>query len=322
MLLPAIRMRYRQGCTGSHDESARAAPKRLSHLTSNLEELMLAILHLSDLHFGPPFVPRIGEAVLRSAADLSPDAIVVSGDLTQRAKPQQFSDARAFLERLPDVPKLTIPGNHDVPLFRVAERLSDPHRYYRQYISPELDQVLRLPGAVVVGLDSTAPRRTISNGRLRLEKLDFCSRAFAEAQPGAARIVVAHHHFAPAPDYLHDQTMPKSKRAIERFVDLGVDLILGGHLHRAYIGNSLDFYPGNHRDQGIIIVQSGTSTSRRGRGREREKNSFNLIQVDGDAILVTHWMFFDERNGFAPVSRHLFPRAGRELPNASNAALA
>ena len=122
------------------------------------------------------------------------------------------------------------------------------------------------------------------------------------------RIVVAHHHFAPAPDYEGGQVMPRAKRAIDVFTELEVDLIMGGHLHRAYIGNSLDLYPGLDRDHGITIVQSGTSTSRRGRVREREKNSFNVVRVGDDVVRITHYMYFDDANGFASVSRHIFPR--------------
>lgn len=274
---------------------------------------MLTLLQISDLHFGPPFVPRVGEAVLHAVPLIEPDVIVVSGDFTQRAKRQQFAEARAFLDRLPDIPQIVVPGNHDVPLYRIAERLSSPLDLYRQYISDELDQVLRLKDAVIVGLNSTAPRSAITNGRLSSDQLDFCRQAFSNAPAGAARIVVAHHHFAPAPDYMHDQTMPKARKAINLFVELGVEMILGGHLHRAYIGNSLDFYPGNHRDRGIVFVQCGTTTSRRGRGREREKNTFNLIEIDSDMFQITHYMFFDDDNGFAPVSRYLFPRPGRRF---------
>jgi 3',5'-cyclic AMP phosphodiesterase CpdA len=238
---------------------------------------------------------------------------VASGDFTQRAKREQFAQARAFLDQLPSVPRLVVPGNHDVPLYRVVERMLQPLQLYREHLSPELDTVLKLPGAVIVGLDSTAPRRAISNGRLHRHQLEFCQRAFQDAPANAARIVVAHHHFAPAPDYLHDQTMPQARRAMNRFVDLGVEMILGGHLHRSYIGNSLDFYPGNHRDRGIVIVQCGTTTSRRGRGREREKNSFNLIQIGDSVLQITHFLYFDEDRGFAPFSRYAFPRPGRRL---------
>ncbi|HSH46514.1 MAG TPA: hypothetical protein VK966_11790, partial [Longimicrobiales bacterium] len=84
--------------------------------------------------------------------------------------------------------------------------------------------------------------------------------------------------------------------------------ILGGHLHRAYIGNTQDLYPGIDREHGITIVQSGTSTSRRGRAREREKNSFNVVRIGEDVVRVTHYMYFDDAGGFASVSRHIFPR--------------
>jgi 3',5'-cyclic AMP phosphodiesterase CpdA len=274
---------------------------------------MFTILQISDLHFGPPYVAQVGEALLRIAADLKPGAVVVCGDLTQRAKREQFLAAREFIDRLPDVPRLVVPGNHDVPLYRVRERWQDPLGLYKRLIAPDLNQVLRLDSAVIIGLDSTAPRRSIANGRIHLWQLDLCSEALADAPPEAARIVVAHHHFAPAPDYLHDWTMPRAKRAMTRFVELGVEMILGGHLHRAFIGNSLDFFPGTHRERGIIISQSGTATSRRGRGREREKNSFNLIEIDSDTLSITHFMYFIEESGFAPVSHHVFRRPGRHV---------
>jgi DNA repair exonuclease SbcCD nuclease subunit len=262
----------------------------------------------------------VGEAVLRSAVDLAPDVIVVSGDLTQRAKCEQFQQAREFLDRLPDVPLVIVPGNHDVPLYRVRERWSNPHGLYREYIRDKLNDVLHVDGAVIVSLDSTAPHTAITNGRIRRAQLDFCTQALAGTPEDAARIVVAHHHFAPAPDTERDSSMPQAKRAINHFTDLGVDLILGGHLHRAYIGNSLDLYAGKHRERGIIIVQSGTTTSRRGRAREREKNTFNLIQVGPEMLQVTHFMHFHEDDGFGPVSRHLFPRHGKRFVDPAEAA--
>ncbi len=84
--------------------------------------------------------------------------------------------------------------------------------------------------------------------------------------------MVAHHHFAPAPDYDHaGDKMIGAKAALDRFTELGVELILGGHLHRAYIGNSLDVYPSSDRTSGVIIVQCGTSTSQRGRAGSAKK---------------------------------------------------
>ena len=273
--------------------------------------MMLTMLHISDLHFGKPYVPEVGEAVVRAAHELAVDVIVASGDFTQRAKREEYAQARAFLDRLPKLPVVVVPGNHDVPLFRVAERIFAPHRLYREYISDELDQVYRVENAVIVALNSTSPLRANTNGRLDSHQLEFCARAFEDVPPDISRIVVTHHHLAPAPDYEGGEVMPMAKRAMDCFMDLGVEMVMGGHLHRAYIGNSLDVYPGRDRDHGIIIVQSGTTTSRRGRAREREKNTLNLVRVGEDRIRITHFMYFDELEGFAPISRHVFPRPGR-----------
>ena len=272
---------------------------------------MLTLLHISDLHFGPHYVARAGEALLRAAAELEPDIVIASGDFTQRAKRVQYEEARDYLRRLPPVPTVVVPGNHDVPVYRVFERLFEPYRLYREHISQELDVVHRHEQATIVALNSTKPLRALTNGRIDPWQLDFCQRAFDDTPPGVARIVVAHHHFAPAPDYEGGQVMPGAKRAVDRFTKLDVDLVLGGHLHRAYVGNSLDLYPGREREHGIIIVQSGTATSRRGRAREHEKNSFNLIRMGEEVVRITHYMYFDDLDGFAPVSRHIFPRQGR-----------
>lgn len=270
----------------------------------------MTFFHFSDVHFGPPYVETVGASLLEFAEEIEADVIIASGDFTQRAKREQFEAARAFLDRLPKVPLIVTPGNHDVPLYRVMERITSPFRHYREFISDKLDTVTRVPGAVIVALNSTAPRRAITNGRIHNWQLDFAREAFSDAAEGDKRIVVAHHHFAPPPDFEGGDVMPKAKRALDAFTQMGVDAIFGGHLHRAYIGNSLDVYSGMDREHGIVIVQAGTATSRRGRAREREKNSFNVVRMDDRIIRVTHYMFFED-SGFIPTSRHTFYRGGR-----------
>jgi 3',5'-cyclic AMP phosphodiesterase CpdA len=269
---------------------------------------VLTLVHASDLHFGTTYRSEVGEAFLVAARDARPDGVVVSGDLTQRAKVSEFEAAAAFLERLPDVPRIVVPGNHDIPLYRIWERLVAPRRNYRTYISEELDTVTRLSGAMIVALDSTEPHRAIVNGRIERRQIDFAREAFADAHHDDLRIVVAHHHFAPAPDYEGDKFMPGAKRVLEELTRMGVELILGGHLHRAYIGNSLDVFAGEDRERGVVVVQSGTTTSGRGRAREQAKNSFNVVRASREAIEVTHHMYFDELGAFAPFSIHGFPR--------------
>ncbi len=274
---------------------------------------MTRILQISDLHFGPPFVHKVAEALMRTVPSLQPDAVVVSGDITQRAKREQFEEARRFFDRLSDYPMLVIPGNHDVALWRVFERLFKPHALYREIISPDLNPVLRIGNVVLVGLDSTAPRRSISNGRLDLQQLRHSGEVFAAEPEDKIRIVVAHHQFAPGHDKVFDVAMPGARRAIDYFVEQRVEMIMGGHLHRSYIGDSLDFFPGHHRDRGVIIVQCGTTTSSRGKGRERDENTFNLVETCDATLTVTHFLYFEQSDCFRPISRHLFPRPGRQL---------
>jgi 3',5'-cyclic AMP phosphodiesterase CpdA len=111
---------------------------------------MLTILHISDLHFGPPYLPKVGDALLQAAPSLAPNLIVASGDFTQRAKAKQFAEAHEFLDRLPNVPLVVVPGNHDVPLYRVFERVLAPHVQYRRYISDQLNSVVRIDRKSVV----------------------------------------------------------------------------------------------------------------------------------------------------------------------------
>jgi 3',5'-cyclic AMP phosphodiesterase CpdA len=269
---------------------------------------MLKIVHASDLHFGKAHDADAALAFLSAVSDLRPDVIVLSGDFTQRAKVREYEAARGYIRRLPGVPIVVTPGNHDVPLYRVLERFFAPYRNYRTYIREELDTVTRLPGATLVSLNSSEPYRAIVNGRIVPDQLAFARSAFETVPEGDLRVVVAHHHLAPAPDYEGDRPLPRGRKILEAFQRMGVDLVLGGHLHRAYIGNSLDVHAGADRDRGIVIVQSGTTTSKRGRARERAKNSFNVIDVSGATMEVTHYMYFAGADGFASFSVHTFPR--------------
>lgn len=269
----------------------------------------LRILHISDLHFGPPYLPAVGDALLQVSGVLSPSVIVVSGDLTQRAKRAQFEAARRFLDQLPDVPKVVVPGNHDVPLYRISERIKRPHELYQEIICTELNPVLSIPGAIFQGLDTTAPTRAITNGRIYNRQLELCTDTFRDAPLDSMRIVVAHHPFIPAPDTRKNSAMQKAKRALDTLVELNVEMILGGHLHSAYVGSSLDFLSSRKHDRGIIIVQAGTSTSSRGLGRELGRNSFNFIEIDEQRVVTSSFIYFEGVREFRKFSMHTLPRA-------------
>src|SRR4029450_10036996 len=95
---------------------------------------MRTIVQLSDLHFGR-HSHNIVEDLLTSVNEHRPDLVVFSGDFTQRARPEEFAEARRFLDRIPK-PKWVVPGNHDVPLYNVLARFLDPFKRYDHYIAP------------------------------------------------------------------------------------------------------------------------------------------------------------------------------------------
>lgn len=268
---------------------------------------MRTIFHISDVHFGPPHLPHVSQGVLDFIERHRPDLVVISGDLTQRARPEQFREARAFVDRIP-VPSLVVPGNHDVPLYRVWERIFDPYGAYRKYFSPELEPVYRDDEMLVVGIN-TAFGWTIKDGRIKLRRLLEVAEIFERTPESLFKVVVAHHHTIPPPNFGSQRVLGNAYEAIDLFSSAGVDLILSGHLHQAYIGNSEEFYPKGRPP--VVILHSGTTTSNRGRGGERERNTCNWIRVDQDSMIVSHYRWHHSLGRFAEHSRHWYPRQER-----------
>ncbi len=243
---------------------------------------MLTVLHTSDLQIGKPYRPEAAEALVREADRLKPDLVVVAGDLTQRAKAREFKVARALMGRLGPAPVVVTPGNHDVPLYRVWERLLDPYRNWKRYVSPRLDTVTSVEGATVVALSSAAPRRAIVGGRLRDEQVVFAADAFAGAPKQHVRILVVHHHFVVTDDGSGGHPLPGARGHLDAFGRMGIDLLLGGHVHQTRI-----LEPDDHRT-GVPfpVISCDTTTSWRGRGAEADLNSMNVIRIGPDRIEV------------------------------------
>ncbi len=265
------------------------------------------LFHISDVHFGPPHLPRVRQGVLDLIAARRPDVVVLSGDLTQRAKPAQFRAARAFVDSI-DRPVLVVPGNHDVPMYRFWERIFSPFGAYRRNFSPELEPVYRDDGLLVVGVN-TAFNWTIKEGRIKLRRLLEVGEELSAAPPEVFKVVVAHHHMIPPPNFGTQTVLANAWEAMDLFSSVGVDLILSGHLHQSYIGNSEEFYPRGRPP--VVVVHSGTTTSNRGRAGERERNSCNWIQFDDESIVVSHLLWHDPFARFTEHSRHWYPRQRR-----------
>jgi 3',5'-cyclic AMP phosphodiesterase CpdA len=242
--------------------------------------------------------------VLALAEARRPDLVVISGDLTQRARPEQFRAARELVDRLP-MPSLVVPGNHDVPLWRVWERAFDPFGAYARHFSPDLEPVYRDDEMLVVGINS-AFNWTRKDGRIRLKRLLAVRDLFASTPESLFKVVVVHHHLIPPPNFGSQRVLANAHEAIDLFSRAGVDLVLSGHLHQSYIASSEEFYPEGRPP--VIIVHAGTTTSNRGRAAEREKNTCNWIEVDDKKIVVSQLRWHGDLARFAEHSRHLYPR--------------
>jgi 3',5'-cyclic AMP phosphodiesterase CpdA len=255
---------------------------------------MARLLHLSDLHFGA-HDDRIVEAVEARVHDEKPDLVVVSGDFTQRARTEQFKQACAFLERLRDGGHevLGVPGNHDVPLYDVLRRFLSPLTRYKRYIDDTLCPFHQLPTAAVLGIN-TARSATFKDGKINAEQVDFIRDTFGRIDRSIPRILVTHHPiFAlPTGDGVGDP-IKNQDQVLATIAEVGVDILLAGHNHRASHQDSADFVT---KSTGALVIQAGTATSTRVRG---ENQSFNRILVDGENVEVTliGWQGTEFRDG-------------------------
>lgn len=263
---------------------------------------MIRLLHLSDLHFGAldphaaETLPAYLHEVARGAA-----AVLVSGDLTQRARPWQFREARRYLDTLSEhlgCPWLAVPGNHDVPLWAVWERLACPLRRYRACIGAE-GFVWHTTGLRVLGVNTARRFVPVLRGFWKDGRLDALQLAPLQnwpppgAEPRTLRVVVAHHPLAaPDVDRRGDGVALGASAAIPLLARANVHLVLGGHLHLPYVRRLADTADG----VGLWSVQAGTATSWRARpardasaGRVR-RCAFNVVGVTpaGELTVEVH----------------------------------
>jgi 3',5'-cyclic AMP phosphodiesterase CpdA len=238
---------------------------------------MRTIAHVSDLHFGTE-VPEVAAALVSDLNARPPSLVVVSGDLTQRARRRQFGAAREYLARLPQ-PQVVVPGNHDVPLFDLTRRFLSPLTRYRRFINDEVNPVFADDELLVVALN-TARSFTWKNGRISCEQIEHL-REQLEHGGERVKIVVTHHPFIPPANDPGVELVGRAQQAIP-LLDAGkVDLLLAGHLHHGYAGDIRSHYPAAHRS--VIAVQAGTAISHRTR---EDHNAYNWITVDRSTIRI------------------------------------
>ncbi len=267
----------------------------------------LTLMHISDLHAGPPFNADKAELIVREAEELNPDLLVISGDMVQRADYiNQWRDIRAFIQRLPQ-PQLIVPGNHDVPQFNQIARYFWPFRRFKKFVSNDIQPIFECDGLVAIGLN-TARSFTIEGGKLSARTLKWLETTLNQYGPDVCKVVVMHHHVVqpPGPPGHTKDVIVGAREALAALDRGGAELVLCGHLHSSYTGNTLEFDP--TLKQGTIIAQSGTTTSRRGRLWHRGKNAFNVIEIEDQVIRISQRMYLEDVRRFVPVSEQVFPR--------------
>jgi 3',5'-cyclic AMP phosphodiesterase CpdA len=233
---------------------------------------MSLLLHISDTHFGteqPPVVAAL-EALARARR---PDVLVLSGDITQRATPPQFEAGRRLVERLGMTGRaLALPGNHDIPLFDLFERVTRPYRHYLAAFGPGLEPLLTTDDFSIIGVNTTRPSRH-KNGEVAPEQVARAAAALKRAPSRQLRIVVTHQPVdVYRPEDEHDR-LRGAEEAIRVWSRAGADLVLGGHIHLPYVLDLRRRAPATVRP--MWCVQAGTAVS--SRVRHGTSNSVNLI---------------------------------------------
>lgn len=249
---------------------------------------MTTLAHLSDLHFGR-LNREAAEALLRDLERAAPDLIVVSGDLTQGARHEEFQEARAYLDRFP-TPPLVVPGNHDLPSWNLYERFTRPTRRFHRYIEPESFPFRAKGQMAVLGINTTRPHGWYwdwGRGRINLRQVRRIREVFAARPARELRVVVTHHPFLHPPQEERRPLVRGPRGVLRLLAECGVDLLLAGHFHKSHSEVAVTRYPGA---EGIVVAQTSTSTSHRLRA---EPNSYNWFRYEAEGRLrvsVLAWM--------------------------------
>lgn len=232
--------------------------------------MSMRLFHVSDVHFGAEDSAAIGWFADVVKAE-QPDAIIMTGDLTMRARPHEFTAAAKWLESL-ERPVTVEVGNHDLPYFDLWGRFVTPYRRY-QALERMIERPLDIKGVSVVPLKTTARfqwRLNWSKGYVATRALQQ-SLALAEAVPRDDLVFVACHHPLVEADTRMSSQTRRGAAALAALAAAGADAVLTGHVHDPFdIAHDVG-------GRTVRLIGAGTLSER----IRATPPSFNEIRVEG-----------------------------------------
>jgi len=259
---------------------------------------MTLLMQVSDPHFGTER-PAVVDALERLWRDRSPDLLLLTGDITQRARVPEFRAARAFIERLAPRSLLAVPGNHDIPLFDLWSRCLHPYRRFQRHFQTALEGEFNNGEVLVVALNTTRWWRH-KNGEVSPAQIEQVAEQLRAARDVACRVIAVHQPVAVTRDSDLTNLLRGHARAVQTWAEAGADLVVGGHIHLPFIVPLRERWPSLARP--MWAVQAGTALSTRIRGGV--PNSVNLIHLAAQ-WQVERWDFNPDQGAFAPVGTTL-----------------
>ena len=233
---------------------------------------MTKLFHVSDVHFGKEDRSAVDWFRERVAAE-KPDAVIMTGDLTMRARTREFEAGGAWLKSLAAPVTVEI-GNHDIPYYwDPIRRFIMPYTRYAA-IEKMIERPLELPGVSVVPLKTIARaqwRMNWSKGYVGRRSLHRALDQIAAAPPGNIIFVAAHHPLVEAGTKGTAKTF-RGEAALTALAEAGAHAVLSGHVHDPFD------VPVERGGRMIRMIGAGTLS-------ERTRNSppgFNEIRIDGD----------------------------------------
>ena len=247
--------------------------------------MVARVLHLSDLHLGSRGGQLGGPGLSELVERVEPELIVVSGDLVNRGRREQFQQASGFLRGL-GPPVLPVPGNHDLP-YSFPGRFTHPWREFeRQWATSE--PVHRSDRLLVIGLNSARPWRQQS-GKLRRDSLARAVRTLEGTPPDIFRVVFFHHHLTCAPWRARKRPLSGRRNVLRRLGEAGVDLICSGHIHQATSIERHEFDMGAGKRALVIATAPGLGLPRP--RRQREEHGLQLYSFEPGQIGVETYIW-------------------------------